>query len=489
VARAETALFSLAIGYNGAPADADAGAVRPLHYADDDAAAFHQLARQLSRRSYLLAILDSDTQARFPGLATEAGPPSLQAIDRTVAALNQQLAAATRAGLEPVVLVFYSGHGRRREDGPASLALLDGELTQQVLYDRILGALQARYIHLLVDACHAEAVVHPRDAQAAVVDADPADVAGYLSEKTLARFPHVGAIVASTTSTQAHEWDVYQRGVFTHEVLSGLRGAADVDGNGQIEYSELAAFLAAANRSVLDPRARLETVVRPPPLNPRAPIADLRSLPAMSRMRGEPAAFGALSIEDGRGVRLLDLRTEPGFGVNLVLPAGEPLYLRSHDREAEVNLRAGQATSFEQLAFRPSGVHPRDALDSSLRRGLFATGFGPAYYRGFVDRASGLIPVELGAREAVTIETTAAPARPRHVNRWVAGATGVLAASAGVFGAMALDARGDYHQAVFERDVAAARDRYDRNRAWALGLGGAALVAAGVGLWMWWHGD
>jgi uncharacterized caspase-like protein len=229
VARAETALFSLAIGYNGAPADA--GAVRPLHYADDDAAAFHQLARQLSRRSYLLAILDADTQARFPGLATEAGPPSLQEIDRTVAALNRQLAAASQAGLEPVVLVFYSGHGRRREDGPASLALLDGELTQKVLYDHILGALQARYIHLMVDACHAEAVVHPRDAQAAVIDVAPADVAGYLSDKTLARFPHVGAIVASTSSTQAHEWDVYQGGVFTHEVLSGLRGAAAVAGN------------------------------------------------------------------------------------------------------------------------------------------------------------------------------------------------------------------------------------------------------------------
>jgi hypothetical protein len=37
VARAETALFSLAIGYNGAPADADPGSVRPLRYADDDA--------------------------------------------------------------------------------------------------------------------------------------------------------------------------------------------------------------------------------------------------------------------------------------------------------------------------------------------------------------------------------------------------------------------------------------------------------------------
>jgi hypothetical protein len=484
VARAETALFSLSIGYNGLPAGADPGSVRPLRYADDDAAAFHQLASQLSRRSYLLAILDQDTQARFPGLTSEAGVPSLQGIDRAVAALNRQLVAAAQAGLEPVVLVFYSGHGRRRDDGPASLALLDGELTQKVLYERILGALQARYVHLLVDACHAEAVVHPRDAQAAVVDAAPADVAGYLSERTLARFPHVGAVVASTSSAQAHEWDVYQRGVFTHEVLSALRGAADVDGNGQIEYSELAAFLAAANRSVLDPRARLETVVRPPPLNPRAPIVDLRKLPGMSRLHGEPANLGVLSVEDGRGSRLLDVRTEAGFAVNLLLPAGQTLFVRSHDREAELNLRPGQSVALERLAFRPSGVRPRDALDSSLRRGLFATGFGPAYYRGFVDSASGLIPVEIGAGEPV-VESEAGPGRP--VNWWVMGAAGTLAASAGIFTGLAVDARGDYHRATFERDAAAARERYDRDRSWALGLGTAAVVTGAVGLWMWWH--
>jgi len=190
-ARAETALFSLSIGYNGTPAGADAASVRPLRYADDDAAAFHQLASGLSRRSRLLAILDADTQARFPGLAAQAGVPSLEGIERAVEALNADLAAATRAGLEPVVMLFYSGHGKRGDDGDASLTLLDGELTQEVLYERILGRLQARYVHLFVDACHAEAVVHPRDAQAAVIDTSAADVATYLSRKTLARFPQM----------------------------------------------------------------------------------------------------------------------------------------------------------------------------------------------------------------------------------------------------------------------------------------------------------
>jgi hypothetical protein len=486
-AHAEPAVFSLAIGYNGLPAGVDpGGTVRPLRYADDDAAAFHQLARVLSRRSYLLALLDADTQRRFPGMAAEALTPSLQGIEQAVAALNEQLDAASRAGQEPVVLVFYSGHGLRREDGHASLTLLDGELSQELLYERVLGALHARYVHLLVDACHAEAVVRPRDVQAAVVDAPAAEAADYLSQKTLARFPHVGAIIASTTSAQAHEWDAYQRGVFTHEVLSGLRGAADVDGNRRIEYSELAAFLAAANRSVQDPRARLETVVRPPPLNPRAPLADLRGLPGVSRLRGEPAPFGVLSIEDGRGTRLVDLRAEPGFVVELVVPGGETLFVRSRDREAEVTLGPGKTANLHELVLRAATVRSRDALDSSLRRGLFATGFGPAYYRGFVDRAPELVPVDLTVRESIPVETAALPAR--RLSPWVGGAAGVLAVSAGVFTGLALDARGDYRQTSLEREAASARDRYDRHRYTAIGLGAAAVAVTAIGAWLWWHG-
>src|SRR4029453_685441 len=131
-----------------------------------------------------------------------------------------------------------------------------------MLYQRLLGELRARYVHLLVDACHAEAVVRPRDAQAEVVKVSQGELVDYLAGTTLARFPHVGAIIASSANTQAHEWDAYRGGVFTHEVLSGLRGAADVNGDRLVEYSELAAFLSAANGAVMDARARLDTVVR-----------------------------------------------------------------------------------------------------------------------------------------------------------------------------------------------------------------------------------
>ena len=67
-----------------------------------------------------------------------------------------------------------------------------------------------------------------------------------LAKNSLARFPNVGAIMATASDAESHEWDAIEQGVFTHELISALRGAADVNGDGKIEYSEASAFFNAA---------------------------------------------------------------------------------------------------------------------------------------------------------------------------------------------------------------------------------------------------
>src|SRR5262249_4236809 len=149
------------------------------------------------------------------------------------------------------------------------------------------------------------------------VDVTDEDVQAYAARSTLARFPQVGAVLATASGVQAHEWDVYQRGVFSHELLSALRGGADVNRDGRIEYSEVSAFLGAANGEASDPRARLSVVVRPPALNRRAVLVDTTRLGAVFRLVGHGSELGQIFVEDELGNRVADFHPEPGHETTL----------------------------------------------------------------------------------------------------------------------------------------------------------------------------
>jgi hypothetical protein len=480
-ARAE--VYVLSVGYNGVPAEAGDNVRTPLSYADDDAAAFFTFASSYSREGALLTVFDAATAARYPALAARARPPTHAELLRAVSALRARVLEEEQAGGNPVVDIFYSGHGFLTADGTPALALAEGALTQRVLYDEVFAALPARTVHFFVDACHAEAVVRPRDLTAQAVDVSAAERLAEAARTTLSRFPNVGTVIASTADAESHEWDLYGSGIFTHQLLSGLRGAADVNGDQRVEYSEMAAFLSAANREVPDPRARLKTVVVAPRLAPHAALVDLAVARQVGRLRGQMAALGAVHLEDERGNRLADLRCEPGFRIGLVLPADELIYLRVEGgQEAALRLRAGQVQEVAQLAFNPVSTRARGAVDRMLRRGLFAAAFGPAYYRGFVDRTD-FVPVSFLV--ASGDESAAAPTATGRGAPWMAfGAAAGLGVAAGGFGLAAWNARQDFDRAMYQRDSALARDRYQTRANIALGLACGAAVAAAVGVWM-----
>jgi hypothetical protein len=482
--------YAIVIGYNGLPVGLEGDALEPLQYADDDAASVHQLLTELGARSFLLTTFDAASQRRFAPLVPLARPPTLVELRGVVADLRQALVDAGEA--RSTVLFFYSGHGSRSNVGD-TLTLADGPLSQQVLYDEVLARLPATIVHVVVDACHADAVVRSRDAQAQVVDVGERAIASWTKEHTLARFPHVGAIVASADNAESHEWEVYQGGIFTHELISGLRGAADIDGDGRIEYSEMGAFFAAANRAVSDPRARLRTVIVPPRVNPRSAIVDRSTGARDGRLRGRPARLGPFYVEDADGHRLVDVHAEAGARVDLLLPTDSPLFLRTAESEAEVQLRPGDVSAFEALQMSRRAVHSRGAIDSSLRRGLFATPFGPAYYRGYIDDAPTLPSVEVSLRdrdEASDDGLTGPAAKTsgsRTAAKWTALATtGGLAVTSAWFGKVALDAHQQYEgPTVVERQAPAIATRYRRDGALALAFAAGALVAAGISYIFW----
>jgi hypothetical protein len=487
--RAEVArrpIYTIAIGQNSV-ADAlkkEAAGVATLRYADDDALRFHELMRTVSRRTFLLSVLDADTQQRFPRAASGALAPTLAELERAVDTVVSAMRRDRERGEEPELVFFYSGHGVHGESGTA-LSLLDGGLTRQWLYERLLARVPARLVHLVIDACHAAAVVRPRDANASLEALGESERQAYVDDMTLARFPQVGAVLASSAGTQSFEWDAYRAGVFAHQFLSGLRGGADVNDDGRVEYSEMAAFLSAANLRVSDPRARLEIVVRPPPMDRRAPLVELA---ATGELTLEGPADGAWArgffVEDERGERLLDVFPEQGANLRLRLPRAERLYVVRSDGEAELRGRDVASATLASLSVRPARTRARGAIDSALRQGLFAARFGPAFYLGFVSRERELVPVSFALEHA---ESRGDRSEPSHASRGalpiaLLASAGAAAVATGVFVGLALDAKGDYEGTDLERQAHDARGRFERMRAVAWIGGSVAVALGGAGL-------
>jgi hypothetical protein len=465
--------FALIIGYNGAPAGATDRTIQPLRYADDDALAFYQLQRETGADAIVLTIPDFDTRQRYPEAADVAGSPTKSELFQAIDTLNGRMDVAARSGDTPTLVVFYSGHGAQTQtDGnnEAALTLLDGPLSQTALHEQVLKRIHAAIVHLVIDACHAEALVRPRDVNAQTVEIAPADIATHLSETTAARYPNVGLVIASRGNVPAHEWDLYQSGVFSHEVISGLRGAADVNGDGRVEYSELGAFLTAANREVVDPRARVRSLVQPPAIRARAALIQIGPGARAGWLVGIPSSAGQFYVEDARGNRIVDGRAEIGFTMSVAVPAGEPLFVRNRDRDADLLVHAGDRRSFDQLAFRARPVRSRGAMESALQAGLFVMPYGPAYYSGYVDRGD-VVPVPDLPRQTLSATQAAhvtEPTPPTIVRTSLRGAAAVFVTTSAIFGALSWNAYRDYQATSLEVEAAGANDRFKLDSTLAL---------------------
>lgn len=373
--------YALIVGNNSS---LDEG-LAPLRYADDDAARFYELLAPRAEAVRLLTVLDAESQRVFPELAKRAGAPKRAELEQAFAALNEAMAKDRQAGVETVFFFIFTGHGRRDAAGEGSVSLLDGDFTRSELYARILAPAQATWVHLIVDACDSYFFVNARGSPLPSAAPALAAVERQAAETSLDRFPHVGVLLSTASEQESHEWQAIRAGVFSHEVRSALAGAADVDADGRVAYAEVAAFVAAANAQVKDPRGRVALTTRPPSLNHAVPLLDLST-----QSRGEAYVLlpsklsGHVWLEDDRGVRTVELNKERGVPVLLALPPRPQYYLRSPKEEARFDGVAGSVVDGATLRFEPLALAARGALGDSFRRELFAEPYGPRFFRGFV---------------------------------------------------------------------------------------------------------
>ncbi|MEZ4474805.1 MAG: caspase family protein [bacterium] len=359
------------------------GDLAPLRYADDDGVRYRRLFELLEAETELLTVLDDETQHRYPAEARTTRPPTRAALEEALGRLNAKMEKARAAGDTAEFYFVFAGHGQVGPDGEGFIHLRDGVLTRSELLHRVVGASKADFNHLILDACHASAMVFKRGEAEHRPEDYRALIGQYLAAGDLDAWPNTGVLLAASKDEETHEWEPFRAGVFSHEVRSGLLGAADTNGDGYIEYTELGAYVAAANLSISVAAARPQVVARPPAADRHRALSDITDGP--QHFLSLPKDFrGRAWLEDERGDRYADFNAAGDAPVVIAL-ADTRYYLRRPDEEAIVALdRPGTLTA---LTWRPRSMAQRGAVDDAFRRELFGVGFGPGFYQGFVSRA------------------------------------------------------------------------------------------------------
>jgi hypothetical protein len=334
-----------------------------LHYADDDAARYFDLFRLLGMRTELLARVDDNTARLHPQAGAEASLPHWEAFDRAVGRLAEEVRQARQRGFATVFYFVFAGHGGV-ENERGYIALEDKRLTGETLGSELVSRIGADVVHIIIDACDSYLVAYSRGPGAS----SRRPVHDFVrSVYELGRDPRVGLLLSTSAANETHEWDVIQAGVFSHEVRSGLYGAADADGDGEVTYREIAAFVSRANEAVENEHYRPRVFARPP--FSREVLLDLRK--ARGRMvTVDGAHAGRYAMEDARGVRLADFHNPAGQSVLLVRPA--PVgrtFLRRLDVDAEFTIPPGDGPlDVASLEAEPQRTAPRGALHESFSR-------------------------------------------------------------------------------------------------------------------------
>ncbi|ABF90232.1 conserved domain protein [Myxococcus xanthus DK 1622] len=374
---------ALVIAHNGS----DDPSLPSLRFADDDGVLWAETLQRLGVETTLLVDPDEATRATARPVLAGARPPTPDEVKREVARLRAANLVDHELGRQTDVLLVYVGHGNTDEAGRAYFTLAGGRLDKASLYADVVDPLGASYVHLIVDACRASGVVGSRGGQtdAAVL----AELRGMLAREQLATRPTVGAVFAESDDGETHEWSRIRAGVFSHVARSGLMGAADINGDGKVEYSELGAFVTASLQGVKGLPARLSLHAFAPTREPRRPLVGPApkgpSLPLPAGLE-----HSRISVEDSDGRRLADVRRSKEQYVLLRLPERDVYWIRTPTQEARITLAKLSTNGIIDMGDRE--LQERGPAEEALRKGLFAVPLDKDFYERYV-AVTGLAPV------------------------------------------------------------------------------------------------
>ncbi|MCQ2088961.1 MAG: caspase family protein [Fibrobacter sp.] len=216
------------------------------------------------------------------------------------------------------VLVYYSGHADEKG------LRLGNEVYAWVELRKRVDALGADVKIAVIDACGSGAITRAKGGVAVpafMVD-QSSDMRGY------------AFITSSTQDESSQESDKLRGSFFTHSLVSGLRGAGDISGDGKVTLSE--AYQFAFNETLQKTEATMGGAQHPSRDMNLAGTGDV----VMTDLRSTSAGLdldenvdGRLFIRDAHGELLAELNKKSGHAMSLGLPAGK--YTIRLERPAE----------------------------------------------------------------------------------------------------------------------------------------------------------
>jgi hypothetical protein len=399
-AAAERLSFAVVIGNNKSLGNRRA----ELRYADDDAARYFEILQTMApERVSLLAGFDRDTAKLFPNARAHAQSPSKRNLEVVGRRLAEQVRAARAAGHEVDVYFVFAGHGDVAQ-GEGFIELSEarfraGDLTSW------LTAIPFSRAHVILDSCNSFFMLGARKPGgrhfATSEDA---------SRALAAKLPNVGVFLSTSADGEAFEWSELQSGIFSHVVRSGLMGGADANGDGQVSYLELAAFVDTATADVRNPNMRPHVFSRGPSARDDTPIAELQSMSAVRRFELSDSGLLRVRLRDENGLPLMDAHSERARPLRLSIPeawAHGALLERSPSGDdaarpslARVPNRPGAVTLAQLEPLEPSSAvrGPGETFAP-----LFSRPFGPAALAEYQASRSQLPPSVFGVSREDTL--------------------------------------------------------------------------------------
>ena len=165
-----------------------------------------------------------------------------------------------KSGPDDDVWIFYAGHAAPEGDGVYWVAHdsdvddLYGTGVSQLQISDVLSKIQAKRVLTLLDCCHAAATAAQNNRSRHV-----------MGERDLFKaFEGQGRVTlaASSGSQRSVELGEFGHGAFTHYLVEGMRGEADLDGDGVVTADELWIYLNGKVRDAARKAGNEQTPVR-----------------------------------------------------------------------------------------------------------------------------------------------------------------------------------------------------------------------------------